>query len=168
MNDLDTDRSLRRLQITGYVSIVVMVGIFGAWSVLASTNEAVIAPAVMMTVPMADDRVLEAQVTPQNIGRVRIGQKAHVRFPALNARVSPELGAEVTQISADSSRLDQTSPAFYAVRLRIPAAELAKLDGKKLKPGMPAEAFIQTGARSPIGYLLKPLLDQIAHTFRER
>jgi HlyD family secretion protein len=45
--------------------------------------------------------------------------------------------------------------------------ELAKLSGHKLKPGMPAEAFIQTGARSPLSYLLKPLSDQIAHAFRE-
>jgi HlyD family secretion protein len=37
-----------------------------------------------------------------------------------------------------------------------------------LVPGMPAEAFIQTYARTPLQYLLKPLRDQIARTFRER
>jgi HlyD family secretion protein len=37
----------------------------------------------------------------------------------------------------------------------------------KLKAGMPAEAFIQTNARTPLSYLLKPLSDQIAHAFRE-
>ena len=33
---------------------------------------------------------------------------------------------------------------------------------------MPAEVFIQTYARTPLQYLLKPLREQIARTFRER
>jgi HlyD family secretion protein len=32
---------------------------------------------------------------------------------------------------------------------------------------MPAEAFIQTDARTPLSFLIKPLTDQIAHVFRE-
>ena len=58
-------------------------------------------------------------------------------------------------------------PPFYAVRLSIPKGELAKLGDNRLKPGMPAEAFIQTDARTPLSFLLKPLADQIAHVFRE-
>lgn len=129
----------------------------------------VIAPGegLMLLVPDADELVLQAQVFPKDIDQVMVGQKAMVRFPSLNARLTPEIGAEVIQVSADISRVDQTTPPFYAVRLRIPHAELAKLGEAKLKPGMPAEAFIQTSAHSPISYLLKPLADQIAHTFRE-
>jgi HlyD family secretion protein len=70
-------------------------------------------------------------------------------------------------VSADTSRLNEDSPPFYAVRLQIPAQEVPKLSGHKLKPGMPADAFIQTGARSPLSYLLKPPSDQIAHAFRK-
>jgi hypothetical protein len=33
---------------------------------------------------------------------------------------------------------------------------------------MPAEIFIQTGSQTPLQYLLKPLSEQIARTFRER
>jgi len=33
---------------------------------------------------------------------------------------------------------------------------------------MPATVFIQTGTRTALSYLLKPLMDQIARTFRER
>jgi HlyD family secretion protein len=91
-----------------------------------------------------------------------------VRFPAFHSRFTPELGAEVVQVSADTSRVDQNSPPFYAVRLRIPPDQLAKLEDKKLKPGMPAEAFIQTAAQTPLTFLVKPLIDQIAHTFREK
>ena len=122
----------------------------------------------MLIAPVADELVLQAQIAPQNIDQIEVGQDARVRFSAFNSRLTPEVGAKVTHVAADTSRDDQTSPPFYAVRLRIPPEELARLDGQKLKPGMPAETFIQTSARSPLSYLLKPLTDQIAHTFRER
>ncbi len=122
---------------------------------------------LMLIVPEADELILQAQVMPQDIDKVRPGQIAHIRFPAFNSRLTPEVAAEVTQISADTSRLEANSPAFYSVRLMISATELAKLGSNKLKPGMPAEAFIQTEAQTPMTYFLKPLTDQFAHALRE-
>ncbi len=122
---------------------------------------------LMLIVPEADELILQAQVMPQDIDKVRAGQIAHIRFPAFNSRLTPEIAAKVTQISADTSRIDASSPAFYSVRLMISAAELAKLGSNKLKPGMPAEAFIQTEAQTPMTYFLKPLTDQFAHALRE-
>lgn len=122
---------------------------------------------LMLIVPEADELILQAQVMPQDIDKVRPGQIAHIRFPAFNSRLTPEVAAEVTQISADTSRADANSPAFYSVRLTISATELAKLGSNKLKPGMPAEAFIQTEAQTPMTYFLKPLTDQFAHALRE-
>lgn len=122
---------------------------------------------LMLIVPEADELILQAQVMPQDIDKVRPGQIAHIRFPAFNSRLTPEVAAEVTQISADTSRVDASSPPFYSVRLMISATELAKLGANKLKPGMPAEAFIQTEAQTPMTYFLKPLTDQFAHALRE-
>lgn len=122
---------------------------------------------LMLIVPEADDLILQAQVMPKDIDKVQPGQVAHIRFPSFNSRLTPEVEAEVTQISADTSRADQSSAPFYTVRLMISAKELAKLGSNKLKPGMPAEAFIQTKAQSPMTYFLKPLTDQIAHALRE-
>ena len=45
--------------------------------------------------------------------------------------------------------------------------EAAKLGDAVLLPGMPVEAFIQTGARTPMSYLLKPLTDYFTLAFRE-
>jgi HlyD family secretion protein len=129
----------------------------------------VVAPGepLMLIVPEADELILQAQVMPQDIDQVRPGQLAHIRFPAFNSRLTPEVAAEVTQISADTSRTDASSPPFYSVRLMISAKELDKLGTNKLKPGMPAEAFIQTEAQTPMTYFLKPLTDQFAHALRE-
>ena len=130
----------------------------------------VVSPAetLMLIVPEGDDLILQAQVTPQNIEQVTIGQFAKVRFPAFASRFTPEIDAQVTSVAADVSRADQNTPPFYTVKLKLAAGELAKLGDHKLKPGMPAEAHIQTYARSPLSYFIKPLEDQIAHTWRER
>jgi HlyD family secretion protein len=130
----------------------------------------VITPAetLMLIVPESDDLVLQAQVPPSQIDRVTLGQAARVRFSAFDTRVTPEIGAEVTHVAADVSRADANSPPFYMVQLKIPATELALLGDNRLRPGMPAEAFIQTGARTPLSYMVKPLFDQIAHSWRER
>lgn len=122
---------------------------------------------LMLIVPEGDDLVLQAQVSPNDIDQIQTGQAAQVRFPSFNARLTPEIFAEVQQVAADISRVDANSPPFYAVRLIISAKELAKLGDNRLKPGMNAEAFIQTGARSPLSYLLKPLTDQFARALRE-
>jgi HlyD family secretion protein len=123
--------------------------------------------AIMAVVPEADDLVLLAQVRPQDIDQVQAGQMARVRFPAFNARTTPELSAEVSQVSADVTRADQNTQPFYTIRLTLTATEVARLGGNKLKPGMPAEAFIQTVAQSPMSYFLRPLTDQFAHALRE-
>jgi HlyD family secretion protein len=46
--------------------------------------------------------------------------------------------------------------------------ELSRLGEVKLTPGMPVEAFIQTGERTMLSYLIKPLHDQLMRSFREK
>ena len=74
----------------------------------------------------------------------------------------------VTRISADIAQDAKTGAAFYTVRIGLTADEIARLGGLKLIPGMPVEAFIQTGNRSVMSYLVKPLQDQIVKAMRER
>ena len=122
---------------------------------------------LMLIVPEGDDLVLQAMVLPNDIDQVAVGQQAQIRFPSFNARLTPEIFGEVQQVAADTTRVDENSPPSYAVRIIISAKEIKKLGDNKLKPGMTAEAFIQTSARSPLSYLLKPLTDQFAHAMRE-
>lgn len=122
---------------------------------------------LMLIVPEGDDLVLQAMVSPNDIDQVVVGQPAQIRFPGFNTRLTPEIFGEVQQVAADTTRADENSPPSYAVRIIISAKEIKKLGDSKLKPGMTAEAFIQTSARSPLSYLLKPLTDQFAHAMRE-
>ena len=133
------------------------------------TEGGVVAPGetLMMVLPANDDLVLQAQVTPNDINHVHEGQPAHIRFNGFSTRLVPEINATVTQVAADTTRTDSQTPPFYAIRLTISAKELDKLGDNKLKPGMSAEAFIQTEARSPFSYLVKPLTDMLAYAMRE-
>jgi HlyD family secretion protein len=131
---------------------------------------------IMRIVPRADQLVVEAKVAPSDIDQVAWGAQAAVRILAGNQRTTPVLTGEVTLVSADIAReqsREQQNPGqpaqpYYTVRIGLPAAEVARLRDIHLVPGMPAEVFIQTHERTALQYLLKPLQEQIARTFRER
>lgn len=125
------------------------------------------ADAIMLIVPDRDRLALEVQITPQDIDQIRMGQRAVLRMSAFNQRTTPELIGEVSRIAADLSQDQKTGLFYYVVRITVPPQELARLRKLVLVSGMPAEAFIQTGERTVISYLVKPLKDQINRAFRE-
>jgi HlyD family secretion protein len=125
--------------------------------------------AMMMIVPQADDLSVEAKVDPKDIDKLQIGQKTLMRFSAFNQRTTPELNGNVTRVSADVTTDQRTGQSYYTIRVSLPPSEVARLgDNNKLIPGMPVEAFVQTGDRTMLSYLLKPLNDQLMRSFRER
>jgi HlyD family secretion protein len=128
---------------------------------------------IMQIVPRADVLVVEAKVAPQDIDQISVGAPTIVRIMAGDQRTMPDLTGILTRVSADLTRDQpqagqQAGQAYYLVRVSLPEEELRRLVNLRLVPGMPAEAFIQTYARTPLQYLLKPLREQIARTFRER
>jgi HlyD family secretion protein len=123
---------------------------------------------LMFIVPAQDELTVEAKIPPQEIDQLRVGQRATLRFAAFNQRTTPEIGGIVTRISADTAQDQKSGLTYYVVRLTMPAAEVDRLGDLKLVPGMPVEAYMQTGQRTVMSYLLKPLEDQIVKAFRER
>jgi HlyD family secretion protein len=123
---------------------------------------------IMEVVPDSDELQIEARLQPNDIDQVRIGQKAFTRFSAFNQRVTPELAGVVSYLSADISRDQQTNAAYFTVRVTLPEEERRRLAGLQLVSGMPAEVFMQTGSRTMLSYLLKPITDQLQRAFIER
>jgi len=122
----------------------------------------------MLIVPEADQLLVEVHVQPQDIDNVRVGQKAILRFPAFNARTTPEIDGEVSRVSADVTQDAKSGTSFYTARIRIDDEQKARLGGLRLVPGMPVEAYMQIGDRSVLSYLTKPLTDQFAKAWKER
>lgn len=124
--------------------------------------------AIMLIVPDADNLTVEAKVNPQDIDQLKVGQAALLRFTTFNQRTTPEIWGKVTRISADITTDQRTGMSYYTVRIGLPPSEIARLGDVRLVPGMPVETFVQTGERTVISYLVKPLYDQITRAFREK
>ena len=124
--------------------------------------------AIMLIVPESDNLSVEAKVNPQDIDQLRIGQKTLLRLSAFNQRTTPELNGTVSRISPDTTTDQRTGQSYYTIRVSLPPEEVAKLGDVKLIPGMPVEAFVQTGERTMISYLAKPFSDQLMRAFREK
>jgi HlyD family secretion protein len=129
----------------------------------------VVAPgdAVMLIVPEADELAIEVKVMPHDIDQLRLGQEAVLRLSAFSQRTTPEIRGTVSRVAADLSQDQATGATFYVARIAASPHDLQQLDAIKLLPGMPVEAFIKTGERTALSYLLKPLSDQVARAFRE-
>jgi HlyD family secretion protein len=123
---------------------------------------------IMLIVPEADNLLVEAKVEPKDIDQVQFGQPVVLRFSAFNMRTTPEVNGTVVRVAADTSTDQRTGQSYYVVRISMTAEEIAKLGDVKLTPGMPVEAFIQTGERTMLSYLVKPLHDQLKRAFREK
>jgi HlyD family secretion protein len=124
--------------------------------------------AIMLIVPQTDDLQVEAKINPQDIDKLQLGQKTLLRLSAFNQRTTPELNGLVSRVSPDVSTDQRTGQTYYTIRVSMPPKEIVRLGDVKLIPGMPVEAFVQTGDRTVISYLMKPLRDQLMRAFRER
>jgi HlyD family type I secretion membrane fusion protein len=135
-----------------------------------NTIGGVITPAqkLLTIVPMNAALQVEVKVQPTDIDQIYMGQDVKLRFSAFSARETPELGGLVAFISPATSTDPANGQTFYTVQVEIADGELAKLNGKKLVPGMPVESFIQTESRTALSYLLKPMIDQFRRAFREQ
>jgi membrane fusion protein, type I secretion system len=83
-------------------------------------------------------------------------------------RTTPETEGVVSMVAADVTRDQHTNEVYYAVRITPDPKDLKKLGQLSLIPGMPVEAFIRTGDRKVISYLMKPLTDQMMRAFRDQ
>ncbi len=121
---------------------------------------------VMEIVPDDDALVLQAQVLPQDVDKLRSGQSSRIRLSAFDQQTTPEVLGTLESLSADQLE-DPRGGTYFVARIRIDDAELARLGDLELVPGMPAEVFIRTGERLAISYLLKPLLESFARAFKD-
>jgi HlyD family secretion protein len=130
---------------------------------------------IMQLVPRGLPLLVEAKIAPPDVDQVIVGAPTRVHVSAGNRRTTPELEGKVSYVSPDLTREQQAGPngpvagqSYYVARVVLPPAEIQRLGDLQLVPGMPVEAYIRTHDRTPLEYLIKPLKEQIARTFRER
>lgn len=131
--------------------------------------QSVVSPAepIMYVIPQDQPLVVSARVEAIHIDQVHLGQEVSLRFTAFDQRTSPEIEGIVSKLSADVFQDERSGQNFYHAEFVPKSDELSKLEDQELLPGMPVEAFVKTGDRTPLSYLAKPLLDYFQRAFRE-
>ncbi len=119
-------------------------------------------------VPSNPRLVVEAQIRPEDISRVRQGQLAHIKFTAFNPLTTPMVDGKVFYVSADRMVDRNTNQAWYTVLVEADAASLHQAGKLALQAGMPAEVFVQGEQRTPLQYLAEPVTQVLQRAGRER
>lgn len=122
---------------------------------------------LMDIVPERQQLMVDAQVTPADIDRVRAGVPARIRFSAFKSAMTPVAEGEVLNISADRLINDSNGQPYYLAQVEVDPASLAAMEDLKLVPGMPAEVLINTGSRTLLQYLVQPASNVLARSMIE-
>lgn len=124
---------------------------------------------LMEILPEDEQLIIEAAVPPHMIDKVRIGMAADMRFSAFNSITTPVVPGLVRLVGAD--RLPPAPPQFtqeyFLVQLETTAEGQSLLEKHQIVAGMPVEVIIKGGERSFMSYMLKPLIDRFARSFKE-
>ena len=127
---------------------------------------------ILELVPLGDKLVLEASLKPIDVAYIRIGSPAIVKLTAYDYTIYGYLTGKVTFVSPDTLRepspLSPEKGVYYKVTVVTDASEL-DVGGRKypIMPGMMGTVEIQTGKKSILSYLLKPIT-KADEAFRER
>ncbi len=142
---------------------VVGLAVSGAGGVVGSGQR------LMDIVPHQATLLLEAQVPPTVIDRVRAGDLAEVRFSSFANAPTLVVEGKVASLSGDAvtEQAGAVVNTYYLGRVEITPAGLKALGDRTLQPGMPAEVLIKTGERSLLTYLMHPLTKRIAAAMKE-
>ena len=123
---------------------------------------------ILFLIPQDRPLLIVTRIDPLHIDKIDRGKRVTLRFTALDQRTTSELEGVVSLVSADSFEDDGGGASYYRAEIFVEPEEMAKLTGNSaLIPGMPVEIFIRTADRSPLSYLLKPIVDYFNRAFRE-
>lgn len=141
-------------------------------SIQISTVGGVVPPngEIMQIIPIDDQLLIEARMSPRDIAFIHPGQRATVKVTAYDYAIYGGLQGQVTTISPDTIR-DEVKPEvfYYRVFIRTKADALTNKAGKRfpIVPGMIATVDVHTGSKTVLQYLLKPL-NRAREALRER
>jgi HlyD family type I secretion membrane fusion protein len=122
---------------------------------------------IVDVVPSGVPLVVEARVSADAVGEVRVGQAAEVRLLGTKKGSQDLLDGKVIRVSADALEEQRSGAPYFAVQVEVPVPEQALADGGALMPGMSAEVYIRTSERTALKFLMDPLTAGLRRSFRE-
>jgi membrane fusion protein, adhesin transport system len=122
---------------------------------------------IMEVVPIEDNFLVEAKIRPADVAFIHPGQETTVKFSAYDFSVYGGLEATVENVTADSFT-DDKGESYYLVRVRTRKNTLGTDKKLPIIPGMITTVHIQTGRKTILSYLLKPIIKAKTEALRER
>ena len=122
----------------------------------------------MQIIPTDDDLVVEARISPNDIGHVHRGQLADVRIDSYDSARFGSVKGEVGRLSA-TTYLDEQQRPYYRAEIKLARDHLGAKPGElRIIPGMTVNASIKTGSKTILDYLIKPIQRGLDRSFAER
>jgi protease secretion system membrane fusion protein len=161
MESLTFDRSLTEVR-SPASGTVVGLKVFTVGGVITAGQ------VLMEIVPEDSGLIIEAKVQTVDIDKVSVGLPTDLRFSAFNQRTTPVIPGQVKLVGADKL----TDPAgggaeYYLAQVETTPEGRKMLEDYRIQPGMPVEVIVKTGERTFANYILKPLTDRFARSFKE-
>lgn len=117
---------------------------------------------ILQIIPLDEELFVEAKVKPRDIASVRMGQKATVKLSAYDYTIYGSLSGKVVFVSADTFKDEHArnpdAEAHYKVTLAVDCSQFTERQRSlEIRPGMQAEVELETGGKTILTYLTKPL-----------
>ncbi len=127
---------------------------------------------ILQILPTESDLIVEAKVKPADMASIKSGLPAKVKLDAYDYAIFGSMNGKVTYVSADTlSEETKAGPvSFYRVKISIAEKDFKgnKSQEIEVRPGMTATVDIETGKRSVLSYLTKPLTKTFSESLGER
>lgn len=132
-----------------------------------NTKGSVVRPGedLLVLLPSGGELIVEARISPADVDLVTVGQVASLRFSTLNSRTTPEVSGTVSFISPDRVIDPSNNEPYFPARLSIAEVLPEEIKREQIFPGMPVETYIETGTRTFLEYLTKPITDSFRRAF---
>ncbi len=155
---------MRRIDVTSPVNGTVM-------NLQVHTQGGVVNPgaAMMEVVPDDDSLIAEINISPMDIDTIHQGDTVAIHVSAVDSRLTPVIYGKLETISADRVTDQRTGAPYYRGRVVISPQELSRLGpDHPLHSGMSVEAMVNRGSQTALHYALKPLVESLGRSFREK
>lgn len=142
-------------------------------NVMLTTKGGVVPPngELMQIVPLDDQLLIEARMSPRDIAYIYPGQEAKVKITAYDYSIFGGLEGKVRVISPDTIQ-DEVKPEVFYYRVFILTDTDSLVDKNTgesypIVPGMVASVDVKSGEKTVFDYLMKPF-GRIKEAMRER
>jgi len=124
---------------------------------------------VMEIVPLDEELIVEARINPRDVGHLRIGQGVKIKVTTYDFARYGGITGELKEVSATTFVDPKTGEPYYKGIVTMDRNYVgSNPERNQVMPGMTVQADIQTGKKTLLAYLLKPVVSSVMTSFKER